>query len=138
MISASNEEPLSSTTIAELKERNDWDLPLDEDKMSRVSFSWYQDVVSQDDMEKTLHNFFQLNEEDSVIYNGLEMIDTTQQLFYVHVYYCDEFGSGQNSKDYLLIYDSSKSQPIAAIQEVEATLDCQDAVNSFRMTWFES
>lgn len=50
----------------------------------------------------------------------------------------DSESASSPQKYYLLVYNSSESQPIVAIQEVEPTLECQDIVRDFRAAWFES
>ena len=139
LIRASESEDFSNAAIAAFKARNDWGLPLVDEKMYQISASWYRDIIYQNDMEELLHAYFGLSEDDHVLFNGLEIKDGERQLFYVHISYGAEEQNGKDTKkNYLLVYDCNEPQPIVAVEEVSVALECQDIMREFRRNWFEA
>lgn len=139
LIRATKSEDFSGAAIAAFKARNDWDLPLEDEKMYQISASWYRNIINQNDMESLLRAYFELSEDDHVLFNGLEIQDGERQLFYVHISYgAEDQNSEEVEKNYLLVYDCNEPQPIVAVEEVPVTLECQDLVREFRSNWFEA
>lgn len=126
----------SEEAIKQLKELNDWNKPLNEGRLRQIPNKYQKSIVFYLDLADILRDYLNIDEETYVIVNDMEINDRNQQMFFCRVFEETE-QDGSIAKDYVLVYQESDSQPIVAIEEIEHTLDCQDAMHNFRITWFE-
>lgn len=129
-------EPFSEDAIALLKERNDWNKALDMSKMGCVSLEKPDNVLYRPDFEKLLLLRLGLSSEYGVISHAMDYISPGQQLYFANVFLLDEEKNRLFDKYYLIICESG-SRPIVASQEIENSVDCQDAVAAFRSNWVD-
>lgn len=136
---AKDSDPFTQEDIALLKERNDWDSPLDEDKMYHCSINASRPrtpLLYPKELEPIVQDYLNLSTDYGVASMGLEIREGHQQLFLVCVYLKDSPSSQDKYVRYLLVYDQNETQPIIAMEEIEFSFDCQDVIHDFRMTWF--
>ena len=137
-------DPFSEEDIARLKERNDWGKPLNVEKMRQIPNDYQDDILTAGEigtLENFLCDYIDVEEGYDVYVDAMGINDSNQQMFFCHVYGLNDVSKSDQYETmtpcYILVYQKSDTQPIVAIEEIEPTLDCQDFMHNFRLTWFE-
>ena len=132
----SAEAEFSEEAIAQFKELNDWDKPLDEGRMRQIPNDYQRPIIYDVSLEPILLDHLNVEAGSYAVVNDMEINDRNQQMFFCLI--VEKTDQGESvAKYYALVYQKSDSQPIVAIEEIKHTLDCQDAMHNFRITWFE-
>lgn len=120
--------------ITSLKEWNDWDRPLDENKMCTTSYSEYhKDVANEGDIRSAVLAYLELDDSYGVLRNGLESLNKNEQLFIVNVFPRDSNGKATARGDYyVILYNSRFSQPVKMCERLDNPLSCQEQIHAFR------
>ena len=130
---------VSDVEVAELKNQNDWNLPLVEEKMYSVSYSEAtKDLAYEEEMCADVLKYFELNEAShGVICNGLEIVKGYQQLVAVMI---APRNQGTNTSEdvvyYLMVYRIDAKQPIIKCQQIDPEQHIQEQIINFREAWF--
>lgn len=131
------DDPFSEEEIARLLERNDWDKPLNEEKMRKIPNDDLGWIARYGDFTTALRDYLRIGKEDSIIIHPMEINDANQQMIFYLVIHKTEIEGKWTSASYISVYQADSDRPIVAIEEVEDSFDCQDTIHDFRTTWFE-
>lgn len=124
--------------IQELKNCNDWNLPVDPEKLSKVSLENGNGppVVYHEEFSNVFRCYAGLDESFNIWENGLEKRSESEQLFSVSVTRKDtEDGMTLERRYYLVFYNAKEKSPIIACEEIENVMNCNDQVHVFRKIW---
>lgn len=121
--------------IKELKERNDWNKPLEKAKLKSISLSTPRKYVCYEEVaSELLRAYLELdNDVYSSNVQAMEMLDGNSQLFYGYTFPRDNTES--NNRFFLFVCTDDPRQPIAACQEIEFSFELQDTIAQFRSAW---
>lgn len=125
--------------ILQLKISNDWNCPLEEDKMYTTSYSQYhKDVANETEMGSAIASYLDIDDSYGVLYNGLETSNGNEQLLVVRVFPREKGDESTDAgKFYLMIYKDGLHQPITMCQQVSDWLLCQEQIPLVRAAWLQ-
>lgn len=138
LIRTENDAAFTDNEVSRLKTLNDWNLPLEEDKMYATPYSQYhKDVTNESNIHSAILSHLGLSESFGTHYNGLEIRDGSEQLLFVHVFSRDESGKATADSEafYLMICRTGQKSHIVMSQQVDGSLSCQEQVCLFREAW---
>lgn len=132
-------ETLSGTEVSEeLKQQNDWELPLCEDKMALINKRSYLDRTSgQDEMADALRQHLGIGDTYAVLANPMEILEDGAQVFFAVALSRQETGSehSHSGKFYYGIYDENAPERIVFCLEASGQLNCQEEIAAFKEEW---
>ena len=126
----------SDEDVAALKEKNDWDQPMNPNKMSST---WLKIIPSNSvntaKIDLVYRDYLDVEEEIYVYYEDLEGNVDGIQTIIARVYYGDAVSTERYAYSHLICWYSQGNQgkgEILACEEYEETLDCQEVIHSFK------
>ena len=125
--------------IACLKEWNDWNRPLEEDKMYSVSYSEHNEyIANEEEIKLSVLAYLGLDDSYGVNRNGLESLNKKEQLFIVNVFPRDSDGNATGAGDiYIILYNNSQTKSVTMCEKIDDPLSCQERVRAFRESWLD-
>lgn len=121
----------SDSEIALLKERNDWDKPLDSEKMRAVSADFMREWNQQcDSVKEAVTAALKLDDAWFVSVDSMEHYEDGTWFILAQV------SSFENKHEkgqlYLALYSPEEEQPILNMEPFEWTYDCQTLMHEFK------
>ena len=124
-------ETLSEDEVMQLKYNNDWGLPIVNEKLSYTDRKTCNFRIAYDEkLSMALLVYLKLDNSYGVLSNAIESVSDTAQLFFVEVFSKQE--GSNDSRYYLVVYQTDGIRPIVACEEIPLTLKCQDNISEFR------
>lgn len=124
-------ETFSEEEIIQLKVDNDWGLPIVNEKLSYTDYETCNFRIAYDEnVSLDLLEYLNLDDSYGVLSNPMESISDKAQLFFASVFSKQE--GSDDSRYYLVVYQTDETQPIIACEEIPLTLKCQDSIRDFR------
>ena len=131
LIHGEDDAEFSDSEIATLKERNDWEKPLNFDKMQTVSENYESDWNQQYDTAKAaVTATLQLDDAWFVSLGSMEYCGDGTWFILTKV--APSENKQENGQLYLALYCPDEEQPIRNIEPFEWTYDCQTLIHKFK------
>lgn len=124
----------SEDNIALLKSINDWDLPLNTDKMKSVNYTEANREIDQPNAKRAILLALGKEETDThIMLDGLEFDQNGNQIILVQV---QDLSQSVSNKDvYLVLYQSDDTGKVIALQKIDSGIDCREEIVEFKDTF---